>query len=291
MSIDERLRVGLAANTEHLSTEHVSSGLDRELARVFGRAHRRRQARIAGGALLAAAVVGAVAWLGGLPGALRGSGPPEPIRTPDATVIAPRSMQGIDGPLAAGTWVMPVWGSDTNSLPRVLVEVPEGYGSPGGWVVDRGADGDPDNYGTVSVWTVQSVVRNPCQGVTTYDPGPGVRDLAEALHRQRVVTTTAPTPVSVDGHSGLYLEAKFPADESRMTGCRSSQYDLWHSDGGGVYGTDIAGTVSRLWILDVDGTRVVMVADTTPHEDAAATAEVLGIARSVHFMEPLNPAR
>jgi hypothetical protein len=34
-----------------------------------------------------------------------------------------------------------------------------------------------------------------------------------------------------------------------------------------------------------------MVADTTPGEDAAATAEVLGIAASTRFIEPLQPAR
>jgi len=290
MSIDERLRVGLAANTEHLSAG-LDRELDRELARVFRRTHRRRQARVAGGALLAAAAIAAVAWLGGVPGALRGSGPPEPIRTPDATVLAPRSMQGIDGPLAAGTWIMPVWGNDTDALPRALVEVPEGYGSPGGWVVDRGADGDPEKYGTVSAWTVAKVVRDPCEGVATADPGPGVRDLAAALHTLPGVKSTKPTPVTFDGYAGRYLEVEFPIDQTRMNGCHKSQYALWVTDAGSVYGAGIAGTVSRLWILDVEGTRVVLVADTTPREDAATTAEVLDIAASVHFLEPLKPAR
>jgi len=285
MSIDERLRTGLAANTDDLAGGEI----DRELATVFGRAHRRRQRRIAGVALLAAAVVAAVAWLGNVSGLRGSSGPVEPIRTPNLTGLAPKSMKGIDGPLEAGAWVVPMWGVETDSLPRAVVEVPEGFGSPGGWVVDRGADGDPQNYGTVSFWSVTDVVRNPCDGGPTYDPGPGVRDLADAVQGQKGVTTTAPTPVTVDGHSGLYLEVTFPDDEAAMVGCHSSQYDLWHTTGGGVYGTDIAGTVSRLWILGVDGTRVVMVADTTPGEDAAATAQVLGIARSVHFIAPLRP--
>ena len=285
MSIDERLRAGLVANTDHLAPD-----LERELTTVFRRAHRRRQARVVGATLLAAAVLAAVAWFGDIGGLVRGSGPPEPIKTPKVTVVTPQPMAGIDGPLEAGPWVMPMWGNDPDSLPRAVVEVPEGYGSTGGWAVDRGADGDPENYGTVSFWSVFRVVRDPCEGVIMYDPGPGVRDLARALHGQRRMTTTAPTAVSVDGYRGLYLEVRFPTDESRMTGCHSSEYDLWSTDGGGLYSSDIAGTVSRFWILDVDGTRVVMVADTTPQEDAAATAEVLGIAASAHFIEPLKPA-
>jgi hypothetical protein len=284
MSIDERLRTGLSVNTDHLDPD-----LDRELVTVFRRVHRRRQARVGGMALLAAAVLAAIAWLGDVPGLERGSGPPQPIDTP--TALAPRSMEGLDGPLSAGPWVVPMWGKDSDVLPRAVVDVPAGFGSPGGWVVDRGADGDPQNYGTVSFWTAERVVTDPCAGVTGDDPGPGVRDLADALHALPVVTSSEPTPVTVDGHTGLYLEVTFPRDETRVKACHSSEYDLWLTDSAVPYGTDIGGTVSRLWILDVGGTRVVMVADTTPHEDAAATAKVLGIAHSVRFIEPLKPRR
>jgi len=198
-------------------------------------------------------------------------------------------MEGIDGPLEAGPWIVPMWGRHPDSLPRAVVEVPEGYGSPGGWVVDRGADGDPENYGSVSFWSVSRVFPDPCDTATGVDPGPGVKDLARALAGQQKVRTTAPAPVTLDGHAGLYLEVAFPTDEARMAACGTSAYKLWRADDDGTYGTDIAGTVSRVWILDVDGTRVVVVADTTPREDAAATAEVLGIARSAHFVAPAEP--
>jgi len=213
----------------------------------------------------------------------------KPSLTSRPSSAAPKSMAGVDGPLAAGRWIVPMWGNESDSLPRAEVEVPEGFGSPGGWVVDRGADGDPENYGTVSFWSVSQVFPDPCDTTTGVDPGPGVRDLARALAGQRGTRATTPSPVTFDGHGGLYLEVSFPNDVSRMTGCPESAYHLWRTDGEGSYGSDIAGTVSRVWILDVDGTRVVMVADTTPHEDAAATAQVLDIARSAHFVEPLKP--
>ncbi|MGY2876729.1 hypothetical protein ACVW00_003919 [Marmoricola sp. URHA0025 HA25] len=205
-----------------------------------------------------------------------------------AAAATPKPMEGIDGPLEAGSWVVPFWGKAPHSLPRAVVNVPEGYGSPGGWVVDRGADGDPDDYGSVSFWTVKDLLRDPCQGEATYDRGPGVADLAKALRGLPGIAATSPRPVEVDGYAGLYLEISFPTDKAGFRNCHQSQYLLWATDAGDRYGTGIAGTVSRLWILDVLGTRVVMVADTTPHEDATATSEVLGIAASAHFLEPLE---
>jgi hypothetical protein len=218
-----------------------------------------------------------------------GSDPARDAKNSPTSASTPKSMAGVDGPLEAGPWVVPMWGEKSDSLPRAVVEVPPGYGSPGGWVVDRGADGDPDSYGSVSFWSVQGVLRDACEGVTAFDPGPGVRDLARALRAQTGLESTVPKPVTVDGRSGLYLEVGFPKDQSRINGCHESSYHLWQTDLGDYYGGNIAGTVSRVWILDVNGTRVVMVADTTPHEDAVAAAEVLGIAASTHFVEPLKP--
>jgi len=241
--------------------------------------------------LTTAAAVIAALMLAACEDASDSTSAPEPKATTStsASSAAPRQMEGINGALEPGAWVVPFWGKDPGSLPRAVVQVPEGYGSPGGWVVDRGADGHPDEYGSVSFWTVQDVVRDFCEGVTTFDPGPGVRDLARALGSRPGVPAVRPKRVTVDGRSALYLEIKFPVDETQLAGCHSSEYTLWGTDAGNFYGGDVAGTVSRLWILDVDGTRVVMVADTTPGEDAATTAEVLGIARSAHFVEALQP--
>jgi hypothetical protein len=48
--------------------------------------------------------------------------------------------------------------------------------------------------------------------------------------------------------------------------------------------------VVRCWVLDVDGTRVVMTAMTTPYETPTEAAEVVAIARSVRFIGPLDPS-
>ena len=284
MSIDERLRAGLSANTEH-----VVPDLDLDLARILRRAHRRRQARVLGTTLLAAAVAVGIALVGGVPGLDRASEHQGPIRNPKIGVAQPKSLEGVDGPIDAGSWIVPFWGREYASLPRAVVQVPAGYGSPGGWVVDRGADGDPEEYGDVSFWTVARVLRDPCVGVATVDPGPTVRDLADALRAQPGHRTTRPEPVGVDGHAGLYLEVTLP-DQEKLNGCHNSRQTLWRTDAGDEYGGTVGNTVSRLWILDVAGTRVVMVAGSTPHETDEQVAEVLAIAASTRFIDPIKPA-
>ena len=284
MSIDERLRGGLSANTEHLAPD-----LELDLARILRRAHRRRQLRGVGAAVLAAAVVVVIAWLGGVHGLDRATEHRGPIQHPKIGTAQPKSMEGIDGPIDAGSWIVPFVGREYKSLPRAVVEVPDGYGSPGGWVVDRGADGDPSSYGDVSFWTVESVYRNSCAARATVDPGPTVRDLAGALRNQSGHRTTRARAVEVDGYSGLYLEVTLPGQE-QLKGCYQSQQKIFRTDDGGAYGGNIGGTISRLWILDVDGTRVVMVAATTPHETADEVAEVLAIAASTRFIDPTEPA-
>ena len=198
-------------------------------------------------------------------------------------------MEGVDGPLTAGRWVMPMVGNDSDALPRAVVEVPPGYGTPGGYVVDRGGDGDPANHGDVMFWTVQDVVRDPCDGVTTADPGPTVRDLATAIVAQPGQQTSRPRPVTIDGYSGLYLEVTTPRELSRLAGCNASEYALWNNADGDFYRTSVPAAINRFWILDLNGQRIVMCAVTTPSEDAAAITEVVGIAESTHFLPPLKP--
>ena len=205
-------------------------------------------------------------------------------------------MAGSVGALEPGPWLMSVKGDGPDPPPRVVVEVPPDYFGYKGWRLGQGPDwGDRGywdwvNHGSVSLWKVQRVVRDPCAGGAAYDPGPGVRDLARALHAQPEVESTRPTPVTVDGHAGLYVEVSFPKDRFREgePACHAGWYEIWRTDDSS-YGVSVDDTVSDIWVLDVDGTRVVMVADV-PVEDDAAAAEVLGIAASAHFLEPRAPA-
>ncbi len=283
MSIDERLRTGLAANTDHLDPD-----LEGELSRVLRRSARRRRGRQAAVAVVVAAVLAVVAWLGDLSGVIRGSRVHDPVKRPRVILVEPRKMEGVNGALEPGPWAVPFFAAQPHRLPRAVVDVPPGYGSPGGWVVDRGADGDPEAYGEVAFWVVRDVAKDPCHGAEFVRPAAGVRPLVDALVAQPGQRSSRPRPVTVDGHRGVYVE--LTQDGADVRGCHESTSTLWHSTGDFGFGFGVTGTVIRCWVLDVDGLRVVMTASTTPHETPTEAAEVVAIARSVRFIGPLDPS-
>ena len=283
MSIDERLRTGLAANTSSLTPN-----VDSELARVLRRSARRRRGRRAVVALVVAAVLAAVAWLGDVSGVVRGSRVHDPARKPTVIRAEPRAMEGVNGPLKPGPWAVPLFAAQPHRLPRAVVDVPPGYGSPGGWVVDRGADGDPENYGDVAFWVVRDVAKEPCNGTRFVRPAAGVRALVGALVAQPGQRTSRPRPVTLDGYDGLYVE--LTQDGADVRGCHESMSTLWHATSGFGYGFGANGSVIRCWVLDVDGQRIVVTAMTTPHETPAEADEVVAIALSTRFIPPLKPS-
>ena len=82
--------------------------------------------------------------------------------------------------------------------------------------------------------------------------GPTVADLATALSEQPFLTVTKPAEVTVGGMNGLFVKATVPKDAD-VSACQDDSVDLisgHHSAG--------AGTVQRMWILDVDGARHVI---------------------------------
>jgi hypothetical protein len=204
------------------------------------------------------------------------------VTTSPGSAASPRSMEGIDGALEAGSWMVPVYARAYRTLPRAVVEVPDGYGSPGGWTVDRGADGDPEHHGSVDFWSVGTVMGDPCHPSTGNDPGPTVRSLAAAIHRQVGHRATTPVPVTLDGHTGLYLEVTVPGRKQLST-CVDHGFTLWRGDDNFPCATDVPGTVFQIWILDVSGDRIVVNEATSPHETRAEKAEVRAIAESTHF--------
>ena len=155
MSIDQRLRTGLAGNTEHLVPD-----LDRELRTTYGRARRRQRVRRGGVALAAVAAAAVLAWVVDLPD-LRDDAVPV---TPNPR--APTDLRGLDGPLEPGLYSMAAWGESdqTGPLPRAILDVPEGYFSNGGYDLDAGRDGvTDDQFGQISVWHATHVLTDPCR--------------------------------------------------------------------------------------------------------------------------------
>ncbi len=191
-----------------------------------------------------------------------------------ALVDGPRS------PLSPATYRFSVVTDRPTEVPQALVDVPAGYVDEADWyVVSR------DDQEFLGLWTVDQVYRNPCRKgqAALSDPGPSVRDLAEALAAQRSTRATRPRPVTLDGHRGLALELRSPRDLSR---CKAGE--LWSDPLGGGRGIYGDGQVDLLWIGDVDGERVVVDASHAPSTPPEQVAALVRMARSVRFVAPVS---
>jgi len=150
----------------------------------------------------------------------------------------------------------------------------------------------------LSVWDVAQVPSDPChwQGQMR-DPGPTVDDLVGALVAQATRAATIPTDVTLAGFRGRYLEWSVPSDmvvtgDADFKGCdvepSNGHLDFisWLSSSGGSRYQQVAGQVDRLWVLDVDGQRLVVDATYSPGTTEANRAELGQVAESIRFDNP-----
>jgi hypothetical protein len=145
---------------------------------------------------------------------------------------------------------------------------------------------------------VTQVPRDPClwQG-QLYDPGPTVDDLVQALVAQPLRDASKPTSVTLAGYPGQYLEWSVPVDmvvtgDADFVGCSVEpsnghrDFISWLSSGGGSRYQQVAGQVDRLWVLDVDGQRLVVDATYSPGTTEVDRAELGQVAESLRFENP-----
>jgi hypothetical protein len=110
-------------------------------------------------------------------------------------------------------------------------------------------------------------------------PEPSVKALADALVAQKSTRASAPQPVTLAGYKGLYVELAGPRELSRC----SVAPQLWRNPGGrGIYGDD---QVDRVWILDVDGQRLVVDASfSRPNATASDIDKLTSMVDSLAFV-------
>lgn len=174
--------------------------------------------------------------------------------------------------------------------PGYTVEVPPGWSAPDGHFVLKSA-----GVIGVSVWDVGEVPRDPCRWKGTLaDPGPAVDDLVKALVTQRLRHATEPTDVTLGGYRGSYLEWSVPTDmvvtgDADFEGCDVEpsnghrDFVSWLGNGYGERYQQVAGQVDMLWVLDVDGQRLLVDATYSPGTTGADRAELASIVESLRF--------
>lgn len=171
-----------------------------------------------------------------------------------------------DALLTPGLYAMG-FASDLADSPMVVIDVPAGYTGRGDGYEISAMEGSFRHFDT---WTVADVARRPCGGTTWADPGPSVDDLAEALAALPVWETTEPAPVTIGGYEGVFMELNVPATiPARCAGT----LDSWREHTGGTQGIG-EGKVQRLWIVDVDGQRLMLVAGFFPGPDGPSRRQI-----------------
>jgi hypothetical protein len=215
---------------------------------------------------------------------------PTPASTPSPeSTPAPTFSTGV-APLTPGTHAALVVGS--GSYPEYTVVVPKGWFEQHGQFIITGATRPVLG---VSVWDVGQVYRDPChwQG-QGFVPGPGVENLVAALLAQKLRNATTPTDVTLAGYAGKYLEWSVPADMKSSSWTSFDACDLdsdgvhrdflsWLGNGEGDRYEEVPGQVDQLWVLDVNGQRLVVDATYSPGTSQAERAELERLVDSLRF--------
>jgi hypothetical protein len=229
---------------------------------------------------LASAAVVVVALIG--IGVFRGQqsgGPDLSSPSPSASSAAAETRLPAYGDVAPGTYVI-----DDPFPVRVSMELGEGWAIWSGTARDATAiyqeSPDPPDGRGIIVATVANLPADACNLISEpLDPplGPTVEELAIGLAGQPGTESSEPTDVTVDGYSGTYLEYTMTGGGE---GCpytvRRWQTSVGPRDG-------VLTEHDQVWILDVEGTRIVIDAFSFSETSAAQLAEVRQIVESMQI--------
>lgn len=205
---------------------------------------------------------------------------PAPTRTPTPSTLA--LSPGAPQVLKGGAYLV----SDPFPVP-VMVTVPAGWtGELAGPYAVFLDNGGTSGRATVTFTLSQNIYADPCtdRGFLNPQPGPTVDEIASALARLPGFAATTPTDLTVAGFRGKQLTLTAP---DNFDSCLLSPdgYRIWQLPEGHVF-SFAPGERMGLWILDVNGTRLVVSRETLPGTTAQDQAKVQAILDSIRIEKP-----
>jgi hypothetical protein len=279
-------------NLERVLVESIADHVDAatytqpELAaiRVAARRRVRRRAGVIG--VVLTLLAGGTA--AGALGTLDSTRSAQPVTTEEP---APRldalDYSADDVALEAGSYTASVLGAARG--PLAVIKVPDAWHAGAAHYV---AGDRIDSDTLVAFYSVDRINVDPCYDTRFVDPGPGVRQLAEALGGQRFFRGDGPEPAVLAGYDGYVLEQVVPT-ELPAAGCANEHgpalraADAWLFDRFVVDGERVnnylGGQTHRVWVLDVAGRRVVVEAVWGTTDRRADIEQVLDIVASIRF--------
>lgn len=228
---------------------------------------------------------------------------PSPSKSPSPS---PSPARILDGPLAAGTYTIQPFvgsgglcvaeslqagcieaGAEDDSI-RVTLTVPAGWAGLGGTII-RAVESylPPGGAGLVigrGGWLYSKLCAGPGNdNGPTIPTGTTVDEFVTALVDHPDLDVTSPVDVILGGYSGQYLELRAPANTTTdelgpdPSGC--NYYFVWEP---GIYAQG-PNALWRIWVLDVDGVRMVVRRDSFPGTTAQVQAQLAAIVDSIQI--------
>ena len=224
---------------------------------------------------------------------------PSPSKSPSSS---PSPARIPDGPLAAGTYTFQPFagpgglcmpeslqagcieaGAEDDSI-RITFTLPDGWKGIEGWAVVPSVEGAlPPGGAWLLFMRGGWLYSEPCGGRGGPDipTGTTVDEFVTALVDHPDLDMTSPVDTTLAGYSGKYLELRAPAnittDELDPGGCIG--YFVWEP---GIYAQG-PNDLWRIWVLDVDGVRVVVRSDSFPGTSPPVQAQLAAIVESIQI--------
>jgi hypothetical protein len=186
-----------------------------------------------------------------------------------------------------------LWPADGAASPADIT-----FTIPSGWISRYGIphkDRDGPAEMAVGNWIIANVYADPCQWKgSALDPavGPTVDDLASALVAQKGRAASPPTDVTLGGYPAQRIELSVPADLDPAT-CDEGvmrtwvgpgeRVDTWYSEDPEARSPLRSGQLNVVYIVDVNGERLIIDTWHMPGTSAADLAELDAILASMRI--------
>jgi hypothetical protein len=143
--------------------------------------------------------------------------------------------------------------------------------------------GGPQSAEAIVFWTSfpDSDNTDSCANLRSPPVGPSLADLARAVATARgTQLVTLPADVTVGGHPAKHVVLTV----RKSSGCGPGFFFTWRDmKVGALWGMTGVGDTIRVWLVDVEGTRLFIEAETTKQAGPELQREIQQIVESIRF--------
>jgi hypothetical protein len=168
---------------------------------------------------------------------------------------------------------------------QITFDVPEDWRGSDQGVIHSEFGADGPNGAALAFWTVSNVYTDACnwrQSAARPSVGSTVNDLVRALATQKGHPSGDRVKANVAGFRATELEMRVP-DSERFDQCDEGEFRTWQSPQGDRKQED-AGQVDQLFIVNVQGTRLVIDASFFPGTSLGDRSALFDMVRSIQFL-------